>query len=102
LLIKYKQCAAWQIDEQHLHGNLVANGNTAVVNLRRRYQSFLPPVVSTARKHTATGLEGPVLQAEGRNRMLTMLILFGIIYAYMVCALFCAVKFDLPIHTGDD
>ena len=31
--------------------------------------------------------------------MSTMLLLLGIVYAYMVCALYLAVKFDLPINT---
>jgi hypothetical protein len=30
-----------------------------------------------------------------------MLILLGGLYVYMICALICAVKFDLPINTED-
>ncbi len=33
--------------------------------------------------------------------MLTMLVLLGTLYLYMLCALFCAVKFDVPIHIED-
>jgi|GEM_PF-2575439 len=33
--------------------------------------------------------------------MSTMLLLLGIVYAYMVCALYLAVKFDWPINTED-
>lgn len=33
--------------------------------------------------------------------MSTMLIMLGLVYAYTVCALYLAVKFDLPINTED-
>ena len=35
------------------------------------------------------------------STMSTMLLLLGIVYAYMVCALYLAVKFDWPINTED-
>jgi hypothetical protein len=33
--------------------------------------------------------------------MLTMLVLLGALYLYMVCALFYAVMFDMPIRIED-